>query len=601
MKAKGASSAVEAWLYFLRYYLDKSHSDIMSDAAELVEKYGYEGLERVVTGSHFPPDLELFPSISYHAQAEGNFLSIWEAAEGEEFILTNHSFGLSEGMAGKYSGVHTIFIVSPRIAIVLRNVLLHPRREGPVPLDPINSVLLQVQPAPTTTIYSNGKDYMPVGFTSPRLAAQYRSSQEAANDSFLFTITKLSQSQTLELNSIVLFNLDETSALTFLSRENMLRTARSFRNSPRYFLQSNLNVVVPLIDRLVQEPQLPVPFLPLQSPAASPDEDIDPLSLVDVELYVLLLQICTGKSQFPSAYERAHLVHSIMEKSNHTTFAREISKEVDKVIQACKEDFEEMRPLDRFMFSPLLPSIPSELSSQLFHVMIPYMSKLGAVMSGGEGILEELQDEVIVMSFLTRASCDPSVWHSLSCSSPKVPLILSGLFKEGTHADRLVILFTRFMYKKVSTTTPQDSCYDQALWLRGVCGMAGPTTNPISRAYYELAAAVIGHLGRTTLGSLPAPHSSQPRERPKARIVRTMSKLHSDLLMSDMEMIVRKAGYTPSSEEDTRMSTAKKWVYQMAVVNALAWLGKHRRNHLDFLLDGFLLPTDFKLFEEEEA
>jgi hypothetical protein len=38
----------------------------------------------------------------------------------------------------------------------------------------------------------------------------------------------------------------------------------------------------------------------------------------------------------------------------------------------------------------------------------------------------------------------------------------------------------------------------------------------------------------------------------------------------------------------------------MAIVNTLAWLGKHRRNFLDFILDGFSPEVGFKLFEDDE-
>jgi hypothetical protein len=108
MKTKGMQSPVETWLYFLRYYLDTSHSDIMKDAAELVEKYGLEGLQKMLSESQMLPDLERFPAVGYHTQAASFFLSIWEAAEGEEFILTHKAFGLWEGLAGDCPGLHHI-------------------------------------------------------------------------------------------------------------------------------------------------------------------------------------------------------------------------------------------------------------------------------------------------------------------------------------------------------------------------------------------------------------------------------------------------------------------------------------------------------------
>jgi len=604
MKTKGMQSPVETWLYFLRYYLDTSHSDIMKDAAELIEKYGLEGLRKMLSESQMLPDLERFPAIGYHDQAASFFLSIWEAAEGEEFILTHNAFGLWEGLAGDCPGLHHIFVVSPRIAIILCSTLLRPELKDYIKRGlPLKSSLLNVKPAPATPIYAR-VDSIRESFKSPRSLERYRSSQEGENDSFVFKITKLSRPQTLELNSVVLLNMKEAGALTFLSKERMLRTARAFRSLPSNFPESNL--LVPLIEVLTAStirPEPPALRPPLQSPTAVPDEDNDALSFVDVVLYVLLMQICTGQRQFPSAYDRAHLVFKIMEKARPTTFAHEVGQEVEKAFRACKRESEDMGSdsesfAEGIRFASLLSSIPSEVSSQLFHVMISYMSKLGAVMSGGEGILQQLQDEVAVVSFLTRASCSPAVWHTLSCSNPQAPEILSKLFKKfGTPADGAVKRVTDFMYEE----PPFTSCYDRAYALRGICGMSGPTTNPISGKYYWLTMRMIHVLGYDAMTfSLPAPYSSQPRERPKARLLRKMSKTHSDMLLMNVKMILQRNGFTPSLEDDTKAKAIQKWIDEMAIVNTLAWLGKHRRNFLDFILDGFSPEVGFKLFEEDE-
>jgi hypothetical protein len=88
------------------------------------------------------------------------------------------------------------------------------------------------------------------------------------------------------------------------------------------------------------------------------------------------------------------------------------------------------------------------------------MSKLGAAMSGGEGILEDLQNEVTVVSFLTRASCSPGVWHTLSCSNPKIPEILLKLFKGLVRFDMLARLSGAvFLYEQDSASSFSSS-YD---------------------------------------------------------------------------------------------------------------------------------------------
>ncbi|KIK34372.1 hypothetical protein CY34DRAFT_812970 [Suillus luteus UH-Slu-Lm8-n1] len=472
MKQKDIRSAVEFWLYVLRYYLDASHSDIMRDAAELVEKYGELGLQKMMIESHILPDLEHFPAYTYHVHANNYFFSIWEAAEGEEFIVTHNSFGLWEGLADGSPDLHRIFVVSPRIALVLRHIMLRPElREVMKPIS-LMSCLLNVNPAPPTPIYASGEDGVHLNqahFQSARSMSDYRSSQQGGNDSFMFKITKLSRPQTLQFNSVVLTNVQKTGSLTFLSRGSMLRTARAFRSLPSNFPASEL--LVPLIAHLTTTMET----LPSQSPATVPDQDVDALTLIDVVLYVLLLQICTGSKQFETKYDRAHLVFKIMEKAKPTLFADEISREVEKAFKVCKYFGDEMPFGEGVSFAPLLSSISNESSSQLFQFMIPCMSKLGAVMSGGETILEELQDEVAVVSFLARASSSPAVWHTLLCTSPQAYEILSKLFKQFTPADSLALTFTRFLHRK-RLSSSFSSEFHLAYSLRGVCGMSGPTT-----------------------------------------------------------------------------------------------------------------------------
>ncbi|KAG1750122.1 hypothetical protein EDB19DRAFT_1678349 [Suillus lakei] len=225
------------------------------------------------------------------------------------------------------------------------------------------------------------------------------------------------------------------------------------------------------------------------------------------------------------------------------------------------------------------------------------MSTLGAVMSGGGGILEELQDEVAVVSFLQHASCSPGVWHTLSCSSPEAPKILSRLFKKnGTPADSVIWTRAQIIYAPDSPSV-FSSGYDRAYAFRRLCGMAGPTTNPFSEAYYRLTATIIQRLDAVILTTPPEPYSSQPRERPKARLVRKMPEAHSNLLMLKMKMLLTTLGYelSPGGE------TVSKCIHDMVIVGTLAWFGKHRRNWLDFMLDDLLPDVHLELFEDEKA
>ncbi|KAG2103168.1 hypothetical protein BD769DRAFT_1506418 [Suillus cothurnatus] len=487
--------------------------------------------------SHIPPDLKHFPAYTYHIHANSYFFSIWEAAEGKEFIITHNAFGLWEGLKGGCPDLHRIFMVSPRVAIILRHVDLRPELKEYIKLGTFVSCLLNILPG------------------------------RGENDSFVFKITKLSQPQTLQFNFILLINvMMKLCALTFLSRESMLSTASK-------------ELLIPLITRLTitMEIEMSALCLPSQSLANVLDQDVDTLTLID--------EICTGTRRFETAYNRAHLIFKMIQ-AKPTSFADEVSREVEKALKVCNDLEVEMS----INFSPLPSSILNESSSQLFQFMIPCMSRLGAVMSGGEEILEQLQDEVTVVSFLARASSSPGVWHVLSCISPQAPKILSMLFKK-TPTDMTATHFARCMYRDQALRSSFSSEFYLAYSLWSI--------------YYQLTASMIQCLARTMLRTLPEPYASQPCERPKARLVFKIPEEHSDFLLSIIKMILQKLlpGYEPSPGGDSLDQTMRKWVEEMAIIGCFAWLGKHRRNFLDWVLDRIpqVSDKDFKLFEDEEA
>lgn len=297
-------------------------------------------------------------------------------------------------------------MVNPRIAIVLRHYLLCPDLRGLRKLGLLKSLLTHVDPALSTSFNANGEDSLDLDFYIPEECNRYVSSSQEA-ECFMFKIIKLSRPQTLELNSTVSLKVEETCSLTFLSRECILRTAGAFRSSPSHLRKSNL--LVPFI-KLLAASTIGSSTIrpPLQSSAPVPDEDIDAFSFVDVVLYGLHMKICTRHRQLPSAYDMAHLFYRFMEKARPNAFSHEISREVEKVFQAFKGELEDLGSFrEGVSVSPFLFSIPTESSCRLFRLMTPYMSKLDTVTSGGDGILEEPQDEVTIMSFLTRASCSP--------------------------------------------------------------------------------------------------------------------------------------------------------------------------------------------------
>jgi hypothetical protein len=221
--------------------------------------------------------------------------------------------------------------------------------------------------------------------------------------------------------------------------------------------------------------------------------------------------------------------------------------------------------------------------------MIPYIIKRGAVMSRDKGTLEVLQRDVAVVSFLQHASCSPGVWHALSHSGPEAAKILSKLFKKGTPADEFI-----------GKTLPSGfaSRFNRAYALRRIYGLAGPTTSPISQRYYQSMAFITQIFDDPTiLGFPPEPYSSKPRKRPKAQLIHIMPKAHSDLLMKEMKMLLQAELSEYESGDDTLDETTKEWVDEMAIVGCLAWLGKHRRHVVDFILDAFPSSMNLKVVQ----
>ncbi|KAG2059271.1 hypothetical protein BDR06DRAFT_1003406 [Suillus hirtellus] len=83
-----------------------------------------------------------------------------------------------------------------------------------------------------------------------------------------------------------------------------------------------------------------------------------------------------------------------------------------------------------------VPLLFFKSSPQLFQLMIPYMSKRGAVMSGGEGTLEVLQRDV--------------------AATQEAPKISSGLFGKGrTLCEEYAAWMSRLLGPSVDATTGQ--------------------------------------------------------------------------------------------------------------------------------------------------
>jgi hypothetical protein len=200
----GLRNSAELWLFALRYYLDTPHSQISMHGSKMQRKYGVENLQRMLTVSQVDPDMEHYLALAYVNQAQSYFLCFWEAADGEEFILSDNSFGLWEGRAAGESGLHRLFVVSPRVAVVLRGNEMRPEAL------PLISRFLQtsfgdIRQGPPTPVYADGTHTLRMEGAE---LDRYRSTSQAEEDVFAFKITRLTQLQTRVFNSKMFATMD---------------------------------------------------------------------------------------------------------------------------------------------------------------------------------------------------------------------------------------------------------------------------------------------------------------------------------------------------------------------------------------------------------
>ncbi|KAF8586525.1 hypothetical protein K439DRAFT_1386994 [Ramaria rubella] len=220
----GLRSPGEIWLYFLRYYLDTPHSQIGLDA---------------MTGPNGPDpmaildpnmDSEQFEAVTYQQHAGMYYLGILQAAPGEEFVLSHNSFGLWEGRVDGFQGLHRLFIISPRIAVLLRLNWLRPEMvsESPKFRAACRSDLVDIKfrPAASSTAITLRSNI------DLHTLQTYKMSNAAKKDKFNFNITKLTEKETYAVNSVVLLNTRREGSITFRSPKCMLHTAQKFAKDP---------------------------------------------------------------------------------------------------------------------------------------------------------------------------------------------------------------------------------------------------------------------------------------------------------------------------------------------------------------------------------
>ena len=215
VKAKYAlTNQVEVWLHFLQHFLNTPHTDLMDRA---------QGAADFASTNSAMDD---YPAIDYASISGMFFLGVVEAADDAEFIISSNSSGLWEGRLLGEPAVHRVFVVSPRVALLLRNNICRPEFAGSMS-SYVDSSLANIGLEPPQVEYPGGRQRY-----TPDEMKRHRLSSAAQHDLYRFRVVKLTKAQTQEVNNVVLLNVKEMGSLTFRTKSLMLKTLQSYNGTP---------------------------------------------------------------------------------------------------------------------------------------------------------------------------------------------------------------------------------------------------------------------------------------------------------------------------------------------------------------------------------
>lgn len=241
----------EIWLYILGYYLHTPHLDLMAHGKLAIDSsMKANGFTSLPPGGQLDPNLKHFEAAAYYCETTGFFLNIWEAAEGEEFVISSNSFGLIEAIStnmmpgGIPITLHKFYVVSPKIVLVLCSVFLKPEFPRPPDMErEFSQSILSGAPHKSPRVCdSHG------ALTQRNGLPQDPSTFE--DDVLEFEILQLSAEFTHKVNAILLGNVRDSGLLTFHSKPAVLRTLEAFSRNRDY---NNQRAYEPLVAQLLNE------------------------------------------------------------------------------------------------------------------------------------------------------------------------------------------------------------------------------------------------------------------------------------------------------------------------------------------------------------
>ena len=388
----------DIWLFGLKYMLEVPHHKIIATGEAIQDKYGGpEGMLSMLM-TRVDPDIEDYHAVDYTMSNE-SFLGIWEAAEGEEFVLGANSFGLWEGTTETIAGIHTLFVVSPKVALVLRQGIMGPESIDYIKANmTVTSNLIDIPMNRATSTYANyvnppWSNDPSVEEATARALWKYRQTPEAQEDTFTFTSTKLTQKQTHALNQVILLHLSDT-GMTFSSPAAMRKTIQyhlqsdiPYARESKYWFRNLLG--------LLSENTI------LTGPNSSTSSTPPPRSAVDI----VFNSIASGAIEFRSNYDRAYRVYHLaaddVTKYNQAT--SDIHQMTARAIFAMKEILPPLPIIFRHMYFPSsCRDIVKQLSkeeSELFFALVGHQVDVLKVGPISDDIMGRIKYEAAIIGF----------------------------------------------------------------------------------------------------------------------------------------------------------------------------------------------------------
>ncbi|KAL1694721.1 hypothetical protein GGG16DRAFT_122409 [Schizophyllum commune] len=255
-EANGLQTPIDTWLHLLRYLLETPMDKIDAIGAAWMREQSMDSLlDNFAIDCDFA--IDYFPAINFELQSQAYFVGFWEAAETDEFVLTPGAFGYWEGCLSTHPEfhLHRVFVISPRLAIVLRSDFM---REG-VGFDRYReracSTLLDLPlSTPEIDFAKAGHDVVvdgEVAFTF-RTMDDYNPAIRRKRDRFTMRIHKLTSEQTLAVNAATLRSTRPDGALAFTSRSMVVRTLRHYMHRTPIHMDMCWESYRALADRLAR-------------------------------------------------------------------------------------------------------------------------------------------------------------------------------------------------------------------------------------------------------------------------------------------------------------------------------------------------------------